>query len=80
MIFDKFMGLIQKIKSFFLSLTLEKCNYCKKPFSEKERFINIIKNTPRDDYKEMIGLSNFCSNDCAEKEKHIDDINIFEEN
>jgi len=59
MIFDKFMGLIQ---------TLDKCNYCKKSYSQKERFINIIKNSPRDDYKEMIGLSNFCSNKCVKKE------------
>lgn len=65
--FDKFMGLIQRIKD------LDKCSYCKKLFNQKQRFINIIKNTPRDDYKEMIGLSDFCSNECVEKDKHIDD-------
>jgi len=73
------MNLIQRIKNFFHSLTLDNCNCCKKSFSQKERFINIIKNTPKDDYKEMIGLSDFCSNECAEKDKHNDDV-ITEEN
>ena len=61
-------------KIYFLRISLAECKFCDDWFDQKSRFINIIKTTPKDDYREMIVLSNFCSNQCATKNKNKDEI------
>ena len=40
------------------------CKQCGRRYNSKERFIIIIENNPKDDYKEMLASSEFCSNRC----------------
>lgn len=49
---------------------MKNCKRCGKEFDQKQRFIFIVKNSPKENYREMLEMGLFCSNRCIFVEKN----------